>query len=246
MHQEARVRIVSLGDQRQPIDFEYLRSWSSEFFQITDCQVISNQPDADGRNWEYPDTQLEKLVPSSSDFYLTVLVVAAPLQGNYYVRRLSENRAVVSLYEIGSVLATNNFTVEDFLIQRTYALIVYLRMNRGTLPSRHELSLSHHAVRGCLFDMNSHKPDVVFSMHKPSLCTACQAEMAKRALDESFLPSLAKELNRIRKPIYFRIADWVKAHPVIALTITALASLTINLISNSVFEKLKRIWPMLA
>ena len=246
MSKKVSVRVVSLGDQRQPIDFSYLRAWSSELFEIVECSTVENQPDAAGGDWEYLDSQLESVVPTSTSCDLTLIIVAAPLEANYYVRRLSQNRAAVSLYEMSSILVSNNFKIESFLLQRVYALAIYLLVGDMKLPQHGDLSLSHHAIRGCLFDMNANKGDIVFSMHKPTLCAACQSKIGTTPLPQGFLSTICAELKAIRRPLYFRIAEWGKAHPILALTAAAFASLLINVLSNSMFEKLKRIWPLIA
>jgi hypothetical protein len=236
------VHIVSLGDQRQPINFGYLKSWRSDVFEIVECSTMDNVPDANSAAWEYPDSQLNSLVPASVDFDLTLIVVAAPLEGNFYSRRLTQRSAVVSLYEMSAILAANNLKTEDFLIQRLYALSIYFRAGVGSSPTAVAASLAHHAVRGCLFDMNANKSDIIFSMNRPTLCGACQTKIGNVALPSEFLSNVCVELKRIHRPKFYVLAEWVRSHPILALFLTALASLFINLLSNSIFEKLKRVF----
>jgi hypothetical protein len=246
MANKLSVHVVSLGDQRQPISFPYLKNWKSDIFEVVECSTLDNVPDADGGAWEYPDTQLESLVCPSSKFDLTLIIVAAPVQSNFYSRRLSRNRAVISLHEMSAILTASNIRIEDFLIQRLYALSIYFQISNGALPTSSGASLSHHAIRTCLFDMNANKSDIIYSMHRPTLCPACQAAISQKPLPTGFIERICKELKKIRRPRYYLIADWVKCHPFLAIVVTAFASLFLNVLSNAIFEKLKRCWSFIA
>lgn len=105
---------------------------------------------------------------------------------------------------------------------------------------------AHDDVRGCLFDMNASKLDIIFSMHKPTLCPECSNRLHSKQIDPSFLPTLRKELRRIRKPLYFRVAEWVQVHPLWALTVTAAFGVFLNFAASIIFEKAKYILPWLS
>ena len=62
----------------------------------------------------------------------------------------------------------------------------------------------------------------------------------------AFLPTLEKELKRLQKPLYNRMMDFVQAHPLLALTITSLFGLALNVVASVIFEKLKKLWPALS
>ena len=94
--------------------------------------------------------------------------------------------------------------------------------------------------------MNANKSDIVFSMHKPKLCDGCRARVQDKQVNSGFLPALNNELSRIKKALYFRMVEWVKAHPLHALTITAFSAVILNLIATIIYEKAKCLLPWLS
>ena len=75
--------------------------------------------------------------------------------------------------------------------------------------------------------------------------TSCRTRVGGTQIDPNFLLTLNSELKRIRRKLYFRIVDWVKVHPLYSLLITAIFGVSLNLIASIIFEKLKRVWPLL-
>lgn len=94
--------------------------------------------------------------------------------------------------------------------------------------------------------MNSSKIDIVFSMHRPTLCPACSSRVLSKQVPAMLIPALQKELPRIQKPLFARMSEWVKQHPLLALLITALSGVALNILASVIFEKAKRVWPWLA
>jgi ElaB/YqjD/DUF883 family membrane-anchored ribosome-binding protein len=80
-------------------------------------------------------------------------------------------------------------------------------------------------------------------MHRPILCLACRTHVQRRQIDPQFLPTLDNELDRLRKALYHRMTNLVKAQPIAALAITAAFGLVLNILASITFEKLKIVWP---
>ena len=239
------IALITLGHQKEPIDINYLCGWQSNIFTITHRGAKPYTPDATGSNWEYPDSQMRKLVAPVKDADITVALVSAPIERNYNSRRLGNNIVVYSIHEMAHILSTANFRIEQFLLRNIYQITVYFHVLDGKVGKSDEVSWSHHDIRGCLFDMNSQKSDILYSMHQPILCEACRTRVGGTQIDPNFLLTLNSELKRIRRKLYFRIVDWVKVHPLYSLLITAIFGVSLNLIASIIFEKLKRVWPLL-
>ena len=242
---QIRISLVTLGSLKQPVDVPYLEKWSSVVMRIEHRASVGQLPDAEGDDWQYTDEQLAKVLAPSHGADLTLGLINAPLEDNYFLRRLPQNVAILSLHEMAEIVQYENFTVETFILRVAYELTCLYKAE-GRIPPTGELSWKHDDIRGCLFDMCSSKGDIVFSLQRPGLCDACRNRLHQRQVDAKFLPALKKELTGLKKTLYFRLSDWVRAHPILALALTSLFAIALNLVSSAVFEKAKRCWPWIA
>jgi hypothetical protein len=87
--------------------------------------------------------------------------------------------------------------------------------------------------------MCANKADIVFSTERPIICEPCKARIMSGQVPREFISSVEKELTRIRKPLYYRPTDFVKAHPLIALTITTVTALFLNIAANFIYDGIK-------
>lgn len=235
-----KVSLVSLGSLKYPVDISYLEGWDSQLFTVQHGSSIVHLPNAQGSEWDYPDKQLSTLIKADSEADFTFALINAPLESNYYMRRLSDKVAVLSLFEMAEIVRYSDFTIENYILRNIYELVVLYAVNGKLIPPDAH-SWTHDDVRGCLFDMNASKPDIVFSMHKPKLCNGCKARVLSNPVNSEFLPALDKELLKIKKALYFSMAEWVKIHPLYALAITASSAIFLNLIASVLFEKAKHL-----
>lgn len=189
-------------------------------------------------------SQPSSLVHPDDNASFTLALINAPLENNYYMRRLGNKVAVLSLFEMAEIVRFSEFTIENYILRNIYELAVHYATNSALIPLD-AYSWAHDDVRGCLFDMNANKSDIIFSLHQPKLCDACKARVLSKQVNSGFLPTLTKELLRIRKALYFRMSEWGKTHPVLALIITAFSAICLNLIASIIFEKAKCLLPWL-
>jgi hypothetical protein len=59
------------------------------------------------------------------------------------------------------------------------------------------------------------------------------------------LPAIDRELRKIEKERFYRISDWVRGHPILALIVAGVSSVALNVAASIIFEKAKRILPWL-
>lgn len=233
---QIKIALVSVGSLNYPVDFSALERWSSDLMTIHHVASIGFIPDARGYNWEYPDSQLASIIKIEPDSDFTLAIINARLENNYYMRRLNENVGVLSLYEMADIIRTANFTLEDFILRNLYELVVLFVAHHGKKLSKDVYSWAHDETRGCLFDMNANKTDIVFSMHKPVLCNSCRTRLLAKQVDSKVIPTLDVELPKIRRALFFRIQMWVKKHPIWSLVLAGGASVILNLIASIIFE----------
>lgn len=206
---------------------------------------VAQIQDAEGEDWQYTDEQLAMVLAPSPGADITLGLINAPLDDNYFLRRLPRNVAVLSLHEMAEIVQYNNFSLETFILREAYELTCLFKAE-GRVPPTSELTWKHDDIRGCLFDMCSSKGDIVFSLQRPCLCSDCRNRFLCRQVDTKFLPTLDKELTRIQKTLYFRLSDWVRTHPIFTLVLTSVFAISLNLVSSVIFEKAKRCWSWIA
>lgn len=238
------ISLVLLGNLKYPINIAQIEGWDSQILSIKHRAAVGHLPNADGESWEYTDAQLLGVLGAEQDSDLTLGLISLPLEDNYYLRRLSDRVAVLSLYEMAEIVRYSGFSLEQYVLRNAYELVVLFIGNGKLIPTNY-VTWAHDEVHGCLFDMNSSKPDIIFSMDRPVLCAACKTRLSSKQVPSDLIPTLDRELRRIRKPLYIRMTEWVKTHPIIAILLTAVSGVMLNLIASIIYEKAKQLWTWL-
>src|SRR3970040_1255878 len=104
------------------------------------------------------------------------------------MRRLDDHVAVLSLYEMAEIVRYSGFSLEQFILRNAYELVVLFIGNGKLIPTNYA-TWAHDEVRGCLFDMNSSKPDIIFSMDRPVLCPACKTRLSSKQIPADLIPT---------------------------------------------------------
>ena len=184
-----RISLVTLGSLKQPVDVPYLVQWGGRVMRIEHGASVAQIQDAEGEDWQYTDEQLAMVLAPSPGADITLGLINAPLDDNYFLRRLPRNVAVLSLHEMAEIVQYNNFSLETFILREAYELTCLFKAE-GRVPPTSELTWKHDDIRGCLFDMCSSKGDIVFSLQRPCLCSDCRNRFLCRQVDTKFLPTL--------------------------------------------------------
>ena len=186
--------------------------------------------------WGYSDETLSELTkhPENADY--TMCFIDYPLQGNFFVRRLSDKIGVATFFETSNIFNEANVDLRNYILLILYKAVVLSKI--GTTPEviREQF---HDETRGCLFDMCGLKEDIIVGATNPKICFDCEAVLRKTLLDAEFLGVLDRELKRIKKPLYFRITDWIKKHPILSLLIAVSSTILLNLIASLIYELLR-------
>lgn len=167
-----KINLVTLGNLKYAVNFKEIASWQSKAFSAEhahEVQAISNAEGTEEDGWQYSDRQLSLILRPSSTHDFTVGIINVPLEGNYYLRRLGSNAIVLSLYETAEILRNANITIEGFIVRNLYEICLIYHEYAGKVPDA-AYSVAHDEIRGCLFDMNANKADIIFSCDKPIIC----------------------------------------------------------------------------
>lgn len=204
-----KVKIIILGHLIYPLNSKLLANWNSKVIDInSDINEYKLPADSDGVNWEFTDELLDRHVTKDFEEDFLLAIVNVPLQENYYTRRLSHNRVAITMFQIYEILQSANIPVENFILHRIYVYSI-LRKKYSRIPD-YTVSNSHDETRGCLFDMNPYKEELVYSSSKPIICDDCYIKQAHEGVPIDFLDQVRKELKKIHKGTFYVISDFIK------------------------------------
>jgi len=229
-----KISLVTVGHMPRDLKLAAVRSWRSSVFQIVGtAESYALNRDADGPDWEYSDQAIEELLPTQFEGDFLIAITNVPLTDNYYARRLNGNRGVVSLNEVTDIMRAANIPIENAVLRLLYAAtLVYKRFGNRIPRTGENAPYTHDETRGCLFDMNAYKPDLVASCDGPTVCSDCAAQLRNQRVPLETVEAVRQELKRVRKPLYYRLADWIRVHPILALIISGIVAVLLGTIGS--------------
>jgi len=175
-----KIKIGRIGDLPFYFNDKLIKKWKSNEFEIIDdiyVQRFTKKADipqemfqvTDGKkgphSWGYSDSLLEDQLPVNEEANFFVWITYVPLEYNYFVRRLSLNRVVLSYFGMYNILKKELIPVENLLLRTIYRHILIYYKYKKSIPSHKiiaDIPFIHDDTRGCLFDMCVNKPDVIF------------------------------------------------------------------------------------
>ena len=195
-----RIKLGIIGYLPFEFNRRLIKNWKSEIFEIVDdIDDFHFTNDSDTYDWAFSDELLSKELPIKydGDFFMGITYV--PIEENYYCRRLTHNRVILSYFEIYNVLNTENIPVENFVLRSLYAsCLVFLRNEQAIPESSEWVGFTHDDTRGCLFDMNGNKGDIIFSLDPPIVCDDCTNRIRQEKVPDS-TTKLIKKGNKKNK-----------------------------------------------
>ncbi len=227
---KVKIKLVSIG--HLPLEFQAnkVKNWKSSTFEVIDeIDNFALRCDSDGIDWEFSDKLVKQQLPANLDADFMIAIVNVPIEANWYSRRLGDNQVVFTFYQISEILEHYNIPLENVVYRLLYAYTLLYRRAGNRIPDFGEApGFTHDETRGCLFDMNGIKTDLVASCHNPKLCDECQERLKREKVSRSDIESTQKEIKRIKRALYYRILSVVKKHPLFALFISSLFALLLG------------------
>ena len=231
---KTRITVASVGHMPADFNRQKLKEWDSSVFEIADdIESYSLTCDSDGLGWEFTDEALENVLPKKFNGDFLIAIVNVPIELNWYARRLSENRVVFSFHEIKEILRFSNIPLENVICRLLYAYTLLYKRSGNRIPEAAErTNFTHDETRGCLFDMNGIKTDVVYSCHNPVICPDCVERLRREKVTDETIEKCQKEIRRIRKAQFYRITDFIKQHPLWSLAISAATAIILGALGS--------------
>jgi hypothetical protein len=238
---KTKITLATIGHMPAEFNRQKVKQWESSIFEIIgDIESYALKKDSDGENWEYSDASLESVLPDefSSDFL--ICIVNVPLELNWYSRRLSSNRVVFTFHEIKEYLKYSNIPLENVVLRllNSYTLL-YKRSNNSIPTNTSHTSYTHDETRGCLFDMNGFKVDIIYSCHNPIICEECIERLRSEKVSEEIISKCKTDIKKIHKTLFYRITDFIKLHPLWSMLFSMLIAITLNVIASCIYEVIK-------
>lgn len=223
-----------------PFDFDRKKilHWKSEIFKITDVSEFSiSTKRSDTSNWEYSDETLNTELPKRKNADIFIGFTYLPLQGRFYIRRLDDNRVIVSLFEVHEDLTLHNIPIENLLLRMVYAASLVYHTELNVKPSdRGRIDMLHDDTRGCIYDMTGNISDVIHSLNKPKLCGSCIEILRGKKVSNEIINSVNSELKLIRRERYYRIEAFIKKKPLLSISITFIAGIIMSMTANLLYD----------
>jgi hypothetical protein len=245
---KVKIKIVFLGHLPHSVDQEKITNWKSELYEIVKpINTFNLTNNSDGDSWEFLDENIQQQLPPRDGSDVLLAVTNVPLENDWFVRRFSDNRVCMTYSTMTEILKFDNIPLENLLLRVLYSVaFVYRRYGNRIPPMEEFTNFTHDETRACIFDMNGIKTDVVYSLNKPQLCHSCVETLTSNhghKIEKDLVEKVQKELNKIEKTLYFRITDWVKRRPILAIVISSTVAIILgaigSLLASAIWERLK-------
>jgi hypothetical protein len=237
---KTKITIIKVGYIDHILNLEKIENWKSKLFEIVDIQNIEYLPNSDIHDayldQKFTKESLSKIIsscPEGSDF--AVAITSYRFLDNFYMHRLNENRVGVSLYGITEILEMENIPIENFVIKQLYEICAL-----NLITNNNEVyNIVHRDTRGCLFDMNGDRTNILYNTEKPIICESCKEKFKKKQIAQGTISNLNKELKRIRKPIILKIERYIKKYPLVSMIISAIIAVSISSTFDLIWKIIK-------
>lgn len=240
-----KIKLVTIGHLPLHLNLNRVSAWRSEVFALAgDIENFALRCDSDSDGWVFSDALLKEQLPAHASADFLIAIVNVPIEDNWYSRRLGDNQIVFTFSQIKEFLAWENIPLENAILRVLYAYTLLYRRSGNKIPSFGEVpSFTHDETRGCLFDMNGIKSDLIESCNKPVVCGECEERLRNERVSTQTIKTVQKEIRKIRKYLYYRVFDFVKAKPVAALAISSAFAILLgaagSLIASYVYDNIK-------
>ena len=234
--------IVKIGYVDHLVNFNKVKKWKSNIFDIVDIQTVEYLPNSESDDGyldqKFTRESLQSIIscPKNSDF--AVAITSYRFTDNFYLHRIKKNCAAISLYGIKEILESENISTENFIIKQFYEICALSIIVNGITNDMEVYNVVHGDTRGCLFDMNGDRKHIIYNTEKPIICNSCREKFNKKQISQGIISTFDKELRKIKKTTILKIERYIKKYPFISMIISALIALTINFL-------LKGIWKLL-
>jgi len=229
-----KIEIATIGHMPPSFDKTKIKKWKSDIFEIHgEIENYSLTSDSDEPDWGFSDKVFQKELPKKIEGDFMLAITNVPLQLNWYARRPLENKVVITFHEMKDILHHHNIPLENLIYRMLYSYsLLYKRQNNLIPDNKIDANFTHDETRGCLFDMNGIKSEVIYSTHLPVICDNCIEKMKTERVSIETINKVKKEIKLIKKERFYRITDFIKMHPIWSLLISGVFAIILGTIGS--------------
>ena len=236
-----KITLINLGYAERLVDLQKVKKWASKLFEIIEIRCVDQLPESeinDGYlDHKYTIDQLHTLISCPNDSDFAVAIMPYKLIDNFYMHRIGENCVVISLYGISEILGLKQISIENFIVRQLYGICAVKYLVNDSL-NENVYELFHRDTRGCIFDMNGERTDILYNTETPIICDSCKNTFKYKQIDLQTISTLEKELKCIKKPLVLRIELFIKKYPLFSAFMSGLMAICLNILANFIWDLL--------
>jgi hypothetical protein len=242
---KVKIKLLTIGHLPLHLNLSRTSTWKSDVFELSgEIENFVLRGNSDSEDWIFSDALLKDQLPAHNGADFLIAIVNVPIENNWYSRRLGDNKIVFTFSQIKEFLDYENIPLENAVLRVLYAYTLLYRRSGNRIPNFDEASsFTHDETRGCLFDMNGIKSDLVESCNKPVVCAACEEHLKNDRVSTQMIKTVQNEICKIRKSIYYQALDFIKVKPLVALMISSAFAILLgvigSLIASSIYDSIK-------
>ncbi|PKP20336.1 MAG: hypothetical protein CVU05_09375 [Bacteroidetes bacterium HGW-Bacteroidetes-21] len=239
-----KITLIKLGHVGHLVNLEKIRKWKSDIFEVTEIHCVEHLPESnvnDGfLDQKFTIKELSKIISCPKNSDIAVAIMPYRFIDNFYMHRISNNCVVISLYGIPEILEIDNISTENFILKQIYEICAIKYLVKD-ISSSDVYEFVHRDTRGCIFDLNGDREDILYNTEKPIICESCKDTFKKKQINSTTISTLEKELKKIKKPLILRIERRIKKYPFAAIIISGLIAISLNLIASLIWDLTKEL-----
>lgn len=234
-----QIKIVMMGHIDRIINFDTIKNHSSELFSIEGLDRKNDLP-SPSKNDGYLDVvysvdEIKNILSDVKCNGICIAVMNYKFSNNFYMHRISENKVCISISGLEEILSRKDISLESFILKNIYEIFALYTIFNSDL-SANVYEFTHEDTRGCLFDLNGDKSDIIYNTEKPMICDECLSKINKKTIPDNFVEDITKELNNIKKPWLKSIELFIKKYPLLSILTTIIFSTLINILSSFIWK----------
>ena len=233
------VKLIMIGHIEKIIDFDLIQKHSSKFFAIEELHRICDLPvptrDDGYLDVVYSAEEMKNILSNITHDGLCIGVMNYKYDDNFYMHRIDDNKVCISVAGLEEILKRKDISLENFILKNIYEIYIFYKVLGSTLSDK-VYDFVHDDTRGCLFDLNGDKSDIIYNTEKPIICNECQSKINKQAIPSDFINQLESELKKITKPMFKSLELFIRKYPLLSISATIMFSTTINILSSYLWK----------
>lgn len=233
-----KITLIKLGHAGRLVDLQKVKNWKSDLFEITEIQCVDHLPESDIQDGyldqKYTKEKLQTIISCPTDSDFAVAIMPYKFVDNFYMHRIGADCVVISLYGIPEILGLEHISVENFIIKQMYEICAIKCLVKD-ISSDDVYQFVHLDTRGCLFDLNGERTDILHNTETPIICESCKDTFKRKQTNTQIIATFEKELKRIKKPLILRIERWIKKYPLVSVVVSGLITVALNLLASFIW-----------